>query len=232
MAASVAILVPMLGRPHLVPRLLDSIAAATPGRHRVLFVCTPGDSAVRAVRDNGREWIEVPYAPGDYARKINAGVRHTDEPLIFTGAIDLRFEPGWLERACAHITEGVGVVGTNDLGNARVLAGEHSTHSLVTREYAARGTIDEPDKLLHEGYPHEFVDDEFIETARYRNAFAFAADSVVEHLHPLWGKAPTDATYDAHAQRMRRGRLVYQRRRHLWTSPSSSRPTAIAHGTT
>jgi hypothetical protein len=46
------------------------------------------------------------------------------------------------------------------------MAGRHSTHSLVTRDYVERfGTIDEAGVVLHEGYPHEFVDDEFVQTA-------------------------------------------------------------------
>ena len=32
-----------------------------------------------------------------------------------------------------QLTAGIGVVGTNDLGSRRVMAGLHSTHSLVTR---------------------------------------------------------------------------------------------------
>ena len=34
----------------------------------------------------------------------------TDEPLIFQGADDLRFYPGWLEAAKAKLAPGIGVV--------------------------------------------------------------------------------------------------------------------------
>ena len=86
----------------------------------------------------------------------------------------------------------------------------------MAREYVDRGTIDEPGKLLHEGYPHEYVDDEFVQTAKKRGAWAFAEASIVEHLHPSWGKAPRDKLYDAQRQRMNAGRVVLNRRRHLW----------------
>jgi hypothetical protein len=154
---------------------------------------------------------------GNYAAKINAGVWNTDEPLIFTGADDLDFHPGWLEAATAQLEDGIGVVGTKDLCNQRTVKGEHSTHSLVTREYAEQGTIDDPGRLLHEGYEHEFVDDEFVQTAMHRGTYAHAGDAVVEHLHPSVGKAPTDALYARQRQRMAQGRRVYQRRRRLWT---------------
>lgn len=215
------IIVPVLRRPHRVEPVLDSIEAATPGPHRVVFVASPDDhSEQAAVRAAGADLLVLDEPPtgGDYARKINAAHRASNEPLLFLGADDLAFHPGWLERAQARLdTPGVHVVGTNDLGNSRVVAGEHATHSLVTRWYVDHhGTIDEPGKVLHEGYEHEFVDDEFVATAKKRAAWAFAADSIVEHLHPLWGKAPTDPLYDDQARRMRIGRRLYRRRSHLW----------------
>lgn len=211
----VAILVPVLGRPHRVAPLLESIAAATPEPHRVLFICDPGDRPEQdAIAHAGGTMISP---GGNYAHKINTGVNFTTEPLIFTGADDLDFHPGWLSEAAALISSTIGVVGTNDLCNGRVIAGEHSTHSLVARWYAELGTIDEPGKLLHEGYPHEWVDDELIETAKHRGAYAHAHTAVVEHLHPQVGKAPMDVLYEGQRLRMRKGRKIFNARRPLWT---------------
>jgi glycosyltransferase involved in cell wall biosynthesis len=218
--SEVVILVPMLGRAHRVEPLLESIESTTPEPHRVLFLASPGDECVHAALESaGADRIEVArQRRGDYARKINTGVRNSTEPLIFTGADDLRFHPHWLERAVESLTPGIGVVGTNDLGSKRVMAGEHATHLLFTRRYVNRfGTIDERGKVFHEGYWHEFVDDEAVATAKHRNAWAFAHDSIVEHLHPNWGKAPNDQMYAMQRQRMRYGRVVFERRRHLWT---------------
>jgi hypothetical protein len=215
MASAVAILVPVLGRPHRVEPLLESIARATPSPHCVLFICDPHDRPEQDAIAKAGGWMISPG--GNYASKINAGVRATSEPLIFTGADDLDFHHGWLQHAASLMTGPTGVVGTNDLCNGRVIAGEHSTHSLVARWYAELGTIDEPGKLLHEGYPHEFVDDEFVQTAQHRGAYAHAHTSIVEHLHPSVGKAPTDALYDRQRLRMRQGRRVFMQRRPLWT---------------
>ncbi len=209
----------MLGRPHTVAPLVESILATTPDPH-IVFGCTPGDlEVVNAVKEFDLDYFEVPGPMvGDYARKINIGYRLTDAPLLFTGACDIRFHPGWFEAATKHLDGTVGVVGTNDLGSQRVMVGDHATHSLVTRDYVERfGTIDEPGVVLHEGYQHEFVDDEFVQTAMFRGMWAFAEDSHVEHLHPAWGKAPTDRTYKMQRRRMRQGRQVYAGRKHLWT---------------
>lgn len=221
MTAPVLVIVPVLRRPHRAVLVAESLAKATPQPHRLLFVASPGDTAEHeAVRATGADLlvIDEPPMPGDYARKVNAAYRSSTEPLLFLGADDLEFHPGWLKAAVWKLTNGIGVVGTNDLGNPRVMAGLHATHSLVTRRYADDfGTIDRPGEILHEGYHHEYVDDELVGTAKRRGAWAFAAESIVEHLHPHWAKAPTDPLYAAQAQRMRASRELFQRRRRLWT---------------
>jgi hypothetical protein len=208
----------MLGRPHHIDPLVESLTATAPDVG-ILFGCSPRDVEVIAAlkqRDLDLFIVDGPYR-GDYATKINTGYRLTSEPLMFLGASDIQFHAGWFEAATLRLFDGIGVVGTNDLGSKRVMAGNHSTHSLVTREYVDRfGTIDQRGVVLHEGYPHEFVDDEFVQTAMHRNAFAFATDSIVEHLHPNWGKGESDDLYDGQAFRMRMGRKLYKQRQHLW----------------
>jgi hypothetical protein len=215
-----AVVIPMLGRPHTVAPLAESIRATVPAA-QIVWALSAGDTFVDgAVAKVGGAVLHVPYQPvGDYARKINAGYRATTQPLIFCGACDLRFHPGWYRAAVDALTPGVGVVGTNDLGSPRVIAGDHSTHSLVTRDYADRhGTVDGPGAILAEVYPHEFVDDEFVETAKHRRAFAAARAAHVEHLHPNWNRAiPVDGLYLGQRARMVRGRPIYQARRNLWT---------------
>ncbi len=219
LGADLAIIVPMLGRAHRVAPLVESIRAATPAA-RVVFCTSPGDTAVeRAVDATGYERLTVAkLRHGDWARKINAGYRHTTEPYLFTGADDLCFHVGWYEAALARLGPGIGVVGTNDLGSPRVMRGDHATHVLVTRAYAdEHGTIDGPGAVVAECYPHEYVDDELVGTARYRGAWAFAVDAHVEHLHPDWGKAPTDPLYQQQRHRMRLGRRLFLARSRRWT---------------
>lgn len=213
--------IPVLGRPHRIVPLLASLTAATPEPHRVLFVCSPSDQVmIDACRASGRDVhvMAQDWREGDYARKINTALTVSDEPFILTGADDLHFHPGWLRAGLRRFDDPkVGVVGTNDLGSRRVMAGEHATHFLVRRTYALeQGTIDEPGKIFHEGYWHEFVDDEVVGTARHRDAWAMALDSHVEHLHPDWGKAPTDPMYARSGRRQQAGYRLFARRQHLW----------------
>lgn len=227
------VIVPVLRRPHRVAPFLASLEAATPEPHRVIFVASANDRPMidivaDAAATRHRVSFEIlrPNGKGDYAKKVNHGARVSDEPFLFTAADDLHFHPGWLPAALAPFTDPtIGVVGTQDLCNARTIAGEHSTHLLFRRTYVEQcGTIDEPGLVFHEGYAHEYVDDEAVATAKYRGAWAFAADAIVEHLHPAVGKAPSDRLYAAQPDRMRYGRRIFDQRRHLWTPPPA-RPT-------
>lgn len=198
---------------------------------RVVFVATAGDAMIPAViaEADGDPTISLevlaPNRVGDYARKVNFAYARTTEAFMFLGADDLHFHPGWLEAAMAEMADPrIGVVGTQDLApTERARTGEHATHCLIRRAYIdAHGTIDERGKVLHEGYPHEYVDDELVGTAKARHAWAFAHGSIVEHLHPSWGKAPTDPLYRAQQRRMSAGRGIYRRRSALW-NPALSR---------
>lgn len=220
MSESLAVLVPVLGRPHRVRPLLDSLGRTTPGA-RVLFLADHDDTAeleaIERESIRGDLCVKWDTGGGNYASKVNRGVQLTTESYVFTGADDLQFHPGWFEASVAQVSPAVGCVGTQDLCNRRVIRGRHATHFLLTREYAEQPCIDGSPGPLFTGYEHEFVDDELIGTARKRGAYAFAANAVVEHLHPDAGKAPTDALYAAQGERMARSRPLYDKRRRLWT---------------
>ena len=218
MTAPVAVLAPVLGRTHKIPRMAESLRVTCPDA-RLLLICSFTDAPMiefAKAREFDHIVVPGPFA-GDYARKINAGYRHTDEPLLFLGADDIVFHPGWFEAATEKMTDGIGVVGTQDLGSERVKRGIHATHSLVSREYADTfGTIDGPGEILNEGYAHNFCDDELVGTAKSRGAWAFANDSIVEHLHPAWGKAETDEVYTRGRGGFKVDRRLFYRRERLW----------------
>src|SRR5690606_17291779 len=148
--------------------------------------------------------------------KINYAYRRTTADWIFCGADDIRFHPGWLDPLPALHELGYGVVGTNDLGNPRVWCGQHATHFFVRRAYARRfGVVDQPDAILHEGYRHSCADDECVQTAIARGAFAPCPTSIVEHLHPFWGKADDDDVYRRGREAEARDRQWYRVRLQL-----------------
>lgn len=235
---SITILVPVLGRAHAIKPLVDSIFETTLAPGRLLFLCSPGDSEANSVcfeyavtQPKIFQFI-VPWepGPGDWARKINRGFEITQGEFVLLGATDLKFHSGW-DSAALHVANetGAGVIGTNDMGNATVMRGHHSTHPLVRRSYIERcGTIDEEGKVVHEGYQHQWVDTELCETAKARGEWAFARDSLVEHMHPFWNrpgggkKAEMDATYEKALSTPREDSHLFSQRRAMW-QPSGSR---------
>lgn len=206
---SLVVLVPVLRRPHRVRPLLDSIRAVTPDPH-ILFIADAGDGPeTKAILDAGGQALLTPDG-ASYAEKINAGVRATTESLIFLGADDLDFKTGWFDAARKKLG---GVVGINDL----IPRGrQHATHFLLTREYAERPMIDGELGPLSTAYRHWYVDNELIETATARAAYAYAPDAHVEHLHPLVSKAPLDDTYELGAAHSSEDRTTFRQRRRMW----------------
>ena len=214
------ILVPVLSRPQNVRPLLASISAATQTPHRVLFICTASDiHEIAEIEACAAEHLIVsfPASGGDFARKINHGYRASEGDWFFIGADDLVFSHAW-DIFCLQTAEpGFSVIGTQDLGNPSVIRGTNATHMLVRRSYIETqgGTIDRTGDVLSESYDHQYVDTEFVETAKTRGQWAFSASSVVEHLHPVWGKSEWDPTYEKAFRRTDRDRALYIRRMRL-----------------
>lgn len=206
------VLVPVLRRPHRVRPLLESARGTTP-EARVCFIPDPDDAEEKvAIEEHGGEiLLEM---NGGWAAKLNRGIQATDEPLIFLGADDLDFRPGWYEAASRLITDKVGLVGVNDLIRRRR---EHTTHFLMARWYAQLPTMDGRPGPLTEAYHHSFTDDELIGTAKKRGAYAYAEDALVEHLHPFGGTGVDDEIYRLGRQQFRQDRALFHRRQHLWT---------------
>lgn len=222
----IALLIPVLARPHRAAPLAASIAQATTVPHRLVFICSPDDTEqIQACKDAGHPPLVVGWQPGrgDYAMKINAGLNMTDEEFVFTGADDLDFRPAWAEAALDRIErDEAGVCGTNDGKNPMVKRGQHSTHSLVRRAYIDEcgGTFDEtPGVLLSDAYSHQSVDNELVEAARLRGCFTFAELSLVVHEHPFWNnREGMDATYEKALRHGREDIRLFQRRKRAFLS--------------
>jgi hypothetical protein len=211
----VAILVPTLGRPGHAGPFMESLNASGCGDlARVYAVADPGEDADAWLAAGA---VVIPWngdPPGTYAQRLNLAYAHTDEPWLLCAADDVKFVPGWLDQAQAAACDGADVVGTNDLHNPRVLAGDHATHMMVRRAYVDEvgAGWDGPKVLAHEGYRHWFVDDEIVTAAKQRGAWVMAAHAKVEHLHPLWGLAADDPTYEAGREHAGQDRVLFEAR--------------------
>jgi hypothetical protein len=212
---SIAVLVPVLSRPHRVQQLVNSFRAATSPRDATLyFIAQRSDTGeVAAIRAAGYEPILVGDEDRSWAKKINRGYEHTLESWLLLGADDLKFHRGWVDVVRKLLRVHGGVIGTNDLGNGATIRGINSTHPLVRRRYAEIcGTADERNKVVHEGYDHNFPDTELVVTAKKRGLYVHCVRCVIEHMHPAWGKAKSDAIYALGQASFGRDRELYSRR--------------------
>ncbi len=194
------ILVPVLGRPAQAQPLADTVAAHTTVPYTLLFLTSPGDTdEYNACLKTGMNVLQVD-APerGNYAAKINAGYRLTNNAYLLLAADDLEFTPDWDRNALAVAElSGKGVVGTNDTANPHVIRGEFSTHPLIRRTYIQEqgGSLDGPGVVYSEAYDHNFVDVELAKVAKSRDQWAFAIESRVIHNHPGFTGGDLDDTY-------------------------------------
>ena len=220
--SQLAFLVPVLNRPQHVGPLLRSIYETTPTAH-VVFVADPDDApeiseievhqgCLEAV--HGDLTISLLIHAGGYAEKINHAVSETTEPYVFLGADDLRPLNGWFGAAKDRIDNGFGCVGINDLLPRRRV---HTTHFLLSREYAEQPTADGGRGPLCETYTHNFVDDELIATAQNRGQYHYENLAKVHHLHPQGMSAPDDATYQKGRKSYHADRATFAVRAALWT---------------
>jgi hypothetical protein len=233
MTAEVLVVVPVLARAQNARPLVESISETANSDWFLFFVCSSGDTEeINAVTDaigfNGRCGMSIlpeTPGPGDYARKIQSGYDNylfLDIPYVLLAADDLRFHPGWDTSALAVFAEtGAGVVGTNDLGHPQVKAGTHSTHPFVSRAYIDErgGVVGRPGQVYFDGYSHNYVDVELVQTAQARGAYVHCHESRIEHLHPLWNRSVAkDETYAKGRAGFQADRALFESRKHLWLS--------------
>jgi hypothetical protein len=181
-------------------------------------VCEPDDIIEWAeVQKHGGQLI---VHPGTFAEKVNHAYSGLDfkadaAPWVMLVGDDVVFRPGWLDQA-QHVANKTGgnVIGTNDLGNARVMAGEHATHMMIRRSYIDEqgASWDGPGVVCHEGYSHWFVDDEMVCAAKQRGTFFPALGSIVEHMHPYWGKSEVDEVYKKGQENAARDKDTFNKR--------------------
>ncbi len=210
--AEAAVIVPVMRRPQNAAVFMASLRAST-GMATVYAVAHEDDAdTIGAWRDAGARVLTGDVTT--FAEKVNLAYRETDEPWLFLTGDDVRFHPGWLDHAQQAAGDRYHVAGTNDLGNPRVLTGDHATHLLIRRSYVDEvgASWDGPKVVAHEGYRHWFVDDEIVLAAKERDTWVFAPGSVVEHLHPLWGKAGDDEVYALGQSSAREDRELFERR--------------------
>lgn len=196
----VDVIVPVLGRPHHAEPFMRSLRASTGLAAATAMLSAEESSVVEAAwTEAGARVVRCESGRSTFARKVNDGFRVTERPWVLCCGSDVAFRAGWWDHAL-HTARlhGADVVSTNDSGNGQVRDGLLAVHPVFRRSYIKEhgGGWDGPGVVAHEGYKHWWVDAEWSLAARQRGAFVFAQGSIVEHLHPHFGRGESDEVYE------------------------------------
>jgi hypothetical protein len=152
-----------------------------------------------------------------FAGAINTAVRLLPHKYFFGASDDFYFHDNWLP-PLLELSKDYGMVGPNDLGNESVAKGELAVSYLIRRDYVPRACIGFPENLLYEGYRHNYTDTELTDTAIFNGEYKYCPESIVEHMHPCWGKSNMDETYQLSFDvgDTLYDKMLYMERRPLW----------------
>jgi hypothetical protein len=221
--SQVGVVIPVLNRPARVLPLVKSFRSSCSSKDATLYLVAQSDdraeleeikrcSQEHAKLFTGLVVLIVPPTRRTWANKLNDALAHTSEPWLMLGGDDLLFRHGWVDKLKPYMErEDVGVIGTRDIAMDPKFT--LTAHPIVSRKYVMeQGTVDKKGEIVHDGYDHNFPDTELIGTAAMRGAYLFAPDVVVEHLHPLLGKARIDDTYRLGQVKFQQDRLLFVKR--------------------
>ncbi len=213
MSTLVDVLVPVLNRPQNAVPFMVSLDEP---RAKVYVITEPDDVATRKAWQMADAYVITSPTAHTFAEKVNTGYPHTTAPFVLLAGDDARFTPGWLDQAMGTASlSRAAVIGTNDEANRRVVRGSHTCHPIIRRSYIDHvgASWDGPGVICHEGYHHNYVDDEIVAAAKQRGVWVFSPNCVIRHLHPVWGTAENDATYRHGSEHRDADRALFNSRR-------------------
>jgi glycosyltransferase involved in cell wall biosynthesis len=212
----VAILTPTYGRPHRIQPYIDNIRSVTNmDLADIVFIVEEDDKEVREICENSGETTIINKRARSFGGAMNTAVRELDYKYFYGSSDDFFFHENWLP-PLLELSENFGMVGSNDMGNPEVAAGLLSTCYLINKKYLSRCVPDSPEDIVCELYLHNYTDTELTSVARFNKEYAYCPESLVEHMHPAWGKAPIDETYNLQNGTWDHDTALFNSRRFLW----------------
>jgi len=200
---SLLLFVPTRGRPDSVAELLAAVDETAEGFVRVVFVVDPDDQERelyrRAIREFGRTHqveVELFVTSGASAGRgmvgaLNEAVAGTNlcsaAAVGFLGDDHRPRTRGWdVELQKALKVKGFGLAYGNDLVHG---PGLPTAVVMSLRVVVALGFMAPP--VLR----HLYVDNYWLSLGKHLDAITYLPHVVIEHMHPLVGKAPEDEGY-------------------------------------
>lgn len=186
MPADLLVVLPTRSRPANVARCAEAFRATA--KNADMLVITDHDDRSYDGLDFGVSRRTQPRKPT--AAKVNAAVMdHLGyRAIMFMGDDNVCVTPGWDEIMLAALDDmgGTGICYPNDLSGHAELPCSAMLSSNIVR---ALGWMCLP------AVAHFFCDNAWQQIGLGTGSLRRCEDAVIDHLHPIWGKAPADALY-------------------------------------
>lgn len=200
MAADLLMIVPSRGRPQNVAALLDTWGETATGAADLLIALDEDDPALPGyealhVLDRWPARLGVPrwrigkrLRLGGTLNEVAAAYSAAYRMLGFLGDDHRPRTAGWDRRFVEALSElGTGLVYGNDLIQGAALPTAVAMTSDIVQTLGW---------MVPPGLVHLWIDNAWLELGRRIDQIRYLPDVVIEHMHPLVGKAPSDAGYE------------------------------------
>jgi glycosyltransferase involved in cell wall biosynthesis len=213
----VTVVVPVLRRPQNAGAFMASIAeGVSPDTSPppVIAVANVDDErTAQAWRRAGAKVIRFAGQPGSFGQKANYAARWptvAKSEWMFLVGDDVAFHRGWLEEALRDLRPETCMVGVSEIPpdavmdrrrispgyEATLRSAEHTNHMLIRMDYIReRGASWDGPGTVCGPYRHWFTNNELTMVARMRGVWEARPKSIVEHLHPYFGRGEMDEVY-------------------------------------
>jgi hypothetical protein len=201
------VLVPTRGRPANALRLLEAMQKLNRAETQLVFGVDADDPELDAYRELSLPLKVVePMGPGMVGALNQLAARYDTMTayLGFMGDDHLPRTEGWDSALCAALDQqGGGVAYGNDLVHGPNLATAVAMDARIPRNLGYMA----PPNLQH-----LYVDNVWLDWGRGLGKLMYLHDVIIEHLHPLVGKAEQDERYEAvnNSAMFERDRLAYE----------------------
>jgi hypothetical protein len=200
-AVKVLVICPSRGRPNAAKAVLESFLTTRADETTRLVFLVDDTDANKADYPEG--WTRIVRSRGSFGGALaQGGPVLEDATAIGVIGDDNRFRTkGWDTTLGAWLTQNVGIAYGTD---------GHWDEALPTAWWLSRPIVDRLG-VAPQFVRHYFMDNYWLELGKAAGAIRYFPDVLVEHLHPLWGKAAEDATYARNARNVARDRVAWRR---------------------
>ena len=189
--SQMAIIVPSRGRPDNIKALIESMRK-TITSDQLWVVCDSDDQELAGYQALGIENLLIfDRIQKGMARPLNLAVRyilknHHIEHFAFLGDDHRPRTIYWDQDFRNVLDQGIGVVYGNDLFQSENLPTAVGMHGTIVREL---------DGMVPEGLLHLYLDNFWKQIGIDIGALTYLPETIIEHMHPLAGKAQVDQGY-------------------------------------